>query len=425
MKIITGTNLLLFFILTLFFAVYFVLSVPYFSGDVKNHIVWGRSILEESPKGFYGRYFHDYSFPNYPPVSMLSFAGSVWLFDGTKQLVTELDKIPYFPSVFVTWMNEENVEVSFLKIPAILPFVLTAALIFYFAKSFKFSNKKAFKYLLLFLLNPAFFYLAVVWGQNDFTQVLFILLAIYFLFKKSFYLSVIFAGFSILSKQTVLMVWGIFILTLIKVFNMQKAVIGVLVSVILLWLMYMPFNENSLLWPFAFYNETLRTTGLLVADNAVNFWGVLSRFRPADSQEVILNLKLEYWGFLFFSLLFLPLLYKYLKSKFTNERFFYFLFMASIVYFFTLTRMHERYLIFGVVFSFILTMLNKNHWFNLVFFSSLLFLNMYKGLYMPDWPLIVDLLNSVQFLSILGVGYLGVLAVNYYNFMYRLRDEKN
>lgn len=423
MKIITGANLLLCSILALFFVVYFVLSVPYFSGDVKNHIVWGRSILTDSPKGFYGRYFHDYSFPNYPPISMLSFAGSVWLFEGTKQLVADLDRIPYFPSVFVTWMNMENVEVSFLKIPAILPFILTAAVIFYFAKSFKLGKRKSFYFLLLFLFNPTFFYLAVVWGQNDFTQVLFILLAVYFLFNKSFYSSVIFAGFSILSKQTVLMVWGIFILTLIKLFNLQKAMLGVLISAILLWLVYLPFNEDSLIWPFAFYNETLRTTGLLVADNAINFWGILSRFRPADSQEIIFNLKLEYWGFLLFVLLFLPLLYKYLKSKFTKERFFYFLFMASIVYFFALTRMHERYLIFGAVFAFILTMLNKKHWFNLFFFSSLLFLNMYKGLYMPDWSLLVNLLNSVPFLSILGVGYLGVLAVNYYYFMYRLEDE--
>lgn len=412
--------IILFFV---FFIIFFLLSVPYYSGDVKNHIVWGRSILKEGPKGFYGRTFHDYSFPNYPPVSMLSFAGSVWLFDSSKDLIAALDTIPAFPSIFVKWINNENVEVSFLKIPAILPFVLSGLVIFYFGKLFRKDFKESCFYVLLFILNPAFVYLSVVWGQNDFAQVLFILTAILFLLKDNFYPAIIFAAFSVLSKQTVLMVWGLFILTVLKLYGVLKVSVGFVISVILLWLMYLPFNEKSLTWPFSFYNQTLRTTGLLVADNAINYWGLLSRFRQSDSQEIIF-LKLEYWGFLFFAVLFLPVLYKYLKTKFSKELLIYFLFMASIIYFFTLTRMHERYIIFAVVFAHILTMINKKYWFNLTFFSLLLLLNMYKGLLMPDIPALAEALKSVTFLSILGVGYLIVLVVNYYYF-FRLKNEKD
>lgn len=424
MNIKANTGFYLVLILAIFFVVFFVLSVPYFSGDVKNHKIWGRSILEDGPKGFYGRVFHDYSFPNYPPVSMLSFAGSVWLFDRTRDLIMQLDRIPFFPSLFVKWINFENVEISFLKIPAILPFVFSGGVIFYFGKIFKKNFKESIRYTLFFLLNPAFIYLSVVWGQNDFSQVLFILLAILFLFKERFSPAAFFAGLSILSKQTVLMIWGLFLLTTARVFGIRKAIIGFLVSVIMLWFFYLPFNEGSAIWPFTFYNETLRSTGFLVADNAINYWGLLSRFRPSDSQEIIF-LKLEYWGFIFFGVLFLPVIYKFFKTKFSKELFIYFLFMSSIIYFFSLTRMHERYLIFGVVFAHLLTMVNKKYWFNLVFFSSLLLLNMYKGLLMPDIPELVSLLKSVTVLSILGTGYLLILVSNYYFFIFKLKNEKD
>ncbi len=407
-----------------FLVFYFFLSIPYFSGDVNNHIVWGRSILDEGPGGFYGRYFHDYSFPNYPPISMLSFAGSVVLFDWVKNSIMNLNHYPVFPSGLVNFINYENVLVSFLKIPAILPFVLSAGAIFYFAKLFKKSDKKAFIYMLLFLLNPAFFYLAVIWGQNDFTQVFFVLLAIYYLLKENFYATSIFAGFAILSKQTALMIWGIILLAIFKNYGFIKAIIAGVISLVLLWIFYIPFNNTGILWPFIFYNETLRTTGLLVADNAINFWGLISQFQPMDSQATA-YLKLEHWGFLFFTALFLPLLYKFAKNKFTSERFIYFLFLASIIYFFALTRMHERYIIFGVVFAQILFMKDKKYLCNLVFFSLLLFVNLYKGLFLPDVPLLKQFSTSIITLNILGFAYLSILAFNYYYFMYKLKDEKN
>ena len=307
------TNSLIILILLVSFIVFFFTSIPYFSGDVKNHIVWGKSILNPGPVGFYGRQFHDYSFPNYPPISMLSFAASVWFYDFAKNTIINLDKLPGFPSLLQIWITDKNVEVSFLKIPAILPFVLCGFLIFLFGKLFKKSYKQSILFTLFFLLNPAFIYLAVIWGQNDFTQVLFILGAILFLLSNKYYWSVVFAAFSILSKQTVLLIWGLYLVTLYKLYGIPKVALGILTSVILVWLLYLPFNEGSLTWPFSFYSETLRSTGLLVSDNAINYWGVLSRFRQVDSQEVFWYLKFEHLGFLFFLVLFLPILLKYLK----------------------------------------------------------------------------------------------------------------
>lgn len=420
------SHLLVPLILLIFFITYFLLSVPYYSGDVKNHIFWGKSILTQGPAGFYGRDMQGWSYPNYPPVSMLSFAASVWLYDFKKAAIYYLNSFPFFPSGLVPWIEHENVYIAFLKIPAILPFILSGWFIFLFAKLFKKNTKQSLIWTILFLLNPGLFYLAVVWGQNDFMQVLFILGAFYFLLKEKFALSFIFAGLAILSKQTVLMVWGIFLISVFKLNRISKSVTALLVSAAVLWLAYLPFNTTGPFWPFTYYNETLKSTGFLVADNAINFWGMYSGFQQLDAAENIFLLSYERWGFLIFAILFIPMAIKYLKTKFSYEILFHFLFLSSITYFFVLTRMHERYLFFGIVFAQLLMMTNKKYWYSLVFFSILYFLNLYRGLFQPDFPILPDLLKNTLFMGGLVICYFAVLIYNYCDFMFKLKNhEKN
>lgn len=409
------------FLSVVLFKIFFLLSVPEFSGDVKNHIAWGKSILAEGTKGFYEREFKDYSFPNYPPLSMLSFAGSAWLYGFTSELFHKLNTYPIFPSELIPWIENENVEISFLKIPAILPFILTGWIIYFFGKIFKKNRKQSFLFALLFIFNPGLFYLSVVWGQNDFMQVFFILSAFYLLLKEQFLLSYIFAGFSILSKQTVLMLWGLFLITVYKNYGTTKSTSALVVSMSVFWLAYFPFNDSSFIWPFAFYNETLsKSTGFLVSDNAVNFWGAYSGFEQLDASTKFYSLSYEWWGFLAFGLFILPMLFKYLKARFSMQLLIQFLFMCSITYFFILTRMHERYLFFGVVFAHLLFMLSRKYWFNLVFFSCFYFLNLYRGLYLPDLPLLPMITKNEIFLISLVVVYFFLLAYNYYDFMFKL-----
>lgn len=412
------------FLSFLLFIIFFLISIPHYSGDVKNHVVWGKSILNEGTKGFYSLEFKEFSFPNYPPLSMLSFAFSVWFYEFSRSSFLNLNSYPIFPSGLIPWIEHENVYISFLKIPAILPFILTGVLIYFFGKLFKQSQKKSLVFALLFLFNPGLFYLSVIWGQNDFMQVFFILGAFYFLLKEKFILSYIFAAFSILSKQTVLMLWGLFLVTVYKKHDLTKSVFALLTSIILFWLVFLPFNNSSVIWPFTFYNETLsKSTGFLVSDNAINFWGAYSNFKQLDASGQVLLLTYERWGFLAFVLSVLPLFYKYLKTKFSNGLLIKFLFLCSITYFFVLTRMHERYLFFGVVFAHLLFMLNRKYWFNLVFFSLFYFINLYRGLYLPDLPLLSMLVKNEIFLISLVVVYFLILAYNYYNFMLKSKNE--
>lgn len=409
------------FLSFIFFISFFMFSIPYYSGDVINHIVWGESIINEGSLGFYAREFKDISLPNYPPVSMLSFAAAYWFYGFLRSTFTALNIYPLFPSGLLPWINSNNVEISFLKIPALVPFVLTGWIIYLFGRLLKKTRKESLIFTLLFLLNPSFIYLAVIWGQNDFAQVFFILGAFYLLLKENYYLSFIFAGLSILSKQTVLMLWGFYLITLFKLKGLNKSVTALAISISLMWLFYLPFNNQGIFWPFVFYNETLtKSTGFLVSDNAINFWGIFSGFEQVDAGKVELLISYEKWGFLAFSIMILPLFYKYLKSKFSNELLISFLFMISITYFFALTRMHERYLFFGVIFAQLLFMIKSKYWFNPVFFSLFYFLNLYRGLFQPDFKPLTSLVYNETFLTLMVVSYLIILAYNYYLFMFKL-----
>ncbi|MEK6882180.1 MAG: hypothetical protein AABY22_21360 [Nanoarchaeota archaeon] len=80
------------------FGIFFVMSLPYYSGDVKNHVIWAQSILDQGIVGFYERYFHDYAFQSYPPISTGLFVVSLGLYNLLYNLIHFLNiQIPVFP----------------------------------------------------------------------------------------------------------------------------------------------------------------------------------------------------------------------------------------------------------------------------------------------------------------------------------------
>lgn len=398
------------------FIAYFLISLPFFSGDVKNHIVWGKSLVEKGTVGFYERQFHDFSFPNYPPVSMGLFALAILFFQGISSLVNFFNtNIPIFPSNLVYFFQWENTLVSFLKLPAILPGIGLGYLIYLF--------KPKIWPVIIFLINPAIIYLAVIWGQNDLLQFFFIILAFYFLFIKKLWPSFLAAGLAILSKQTALVLWVVFLVAVFRQYGWKKVILAILTTVILFYLAYLPFHQFSLTWPFEFYNKTLTySTGFLISDNALNFWGAVSNFEKVDAAQNIILIPWVWWGYLIFLIFFTPLTYLFLKSKFSNERLFHYAFIVSLIYFFTLTRMHERYLIPAVILISILVSFNKKYWASLIFVTVFHFLNLYRGLYLPFIPMVAYFVKSIIFLQTLVVLYSAVMALNLYQFIKSKND---
>lgn len=395
---------------------YFWISLPYYSGDVKNHVAWGMSLLEDGSYGFFDRKFPGYSFPTYPPLIMYSFALSWGFYQSMMGLTYWLNSVVgIFPSLVVHWMEWENVWISFLKLPGMIATIVFAGVIPWILKKSgeKLSIKNPYLMASLIIFNPAVIYVSSVWGQTDLVQNLFLLLAIGLLFAKRFWLSFILAGIALMTKHTILLLWGVYIFYLLKEFGFKKSLYAVGVSLGIFYLSYLPFHSFSLIWPLQFYYSNFTLVDFGIAENAINMWGVLQDFKYLSVTQSFLGLSYNAWGYLLFLVPVLPLTYLFWVRKTTAYQLFYYLFMVSAFYFLFFTRMHERYMIPVVLFLSILFCIKKFHIYNLIYFTFLHFINVYRGLYQPNIPFVYDLARSNQFLLLLAMGYVVFMAYNY------------
>lgn len=408
------------------FLFYFLVSIPYYSGDIKNHLAWAKNIDSQGLYGFYEREIKDIAFPNYPPLSMLMFYLSWKLYQLTLLVVTLLNSyLGIFPSNLIYFFKWENVEIAFLKMPAILATLMIAWCIYLLNKAF---FKKSKKYLLLtlsfFLFNPATIYLTSVWGQIDLLPSSFLLFAIFFLFKSNIYLSLILGSLSLLTKQTVIIFWIVYAILVLKKFGIKYISLGIIFSIVIFYVFYLPFHTFSLTWPFELYMKNFSLVAFSTGENAINFWGYLSNFARQSDLNKFLFLTYQQWGYILFGLQLVVVLFLFYFSKFTYKRLFFSLGIITISYFFFLTRMHERYLIPAVAFFGILALLEKRFLISLIIFSSINFINLYRGLFQPDIIILKTLTNSIFFLKILFWTYLFLLIYNYYVFIKDFKNEK-
>ena len=180
-KLASIRYLLLFaFVLRLLF-VYFQ-----YSGDIGNHLAWGRGALEGT-LGFFHKSFPGFNQPNYPPITILLFSLSAWFYQFMQTLVISINQaVLLFPSKIVPLMETLNMQAAFIKLPAILADLGIGWLIYKLAPVKKKSSRLIASS--LYLLNPAVIYISTVWGQIESIPIFFTLLSLYIL-KKNYYLS--------------------------------------------------------------------------------------------------------------------------------------------------------------------------------------------------------------------------------------------
>lgn len=411
-------SVILFFVLSAFL---FWLSLPIYSGDIKNHVVWAESIIENGPLGFYERTFRGFAFPNYPPLAMLLFVISSYLYTLAKNAAFLLNNLPIFPSNIVHFLEWENTLISFLKLPAVFSTVGLGFLNYYIVKNLK-PNLNKYISTILLVINPSIIYLSAVWGQIDVLPIFFILLSFYLLFKNKIWLSLFIVALSLLTKQTVILFWGIYMLTLLKFKGIKWVIKGWVISFIIFYLSYLPFHPPSLTWPLELYKLNFSLVAFSVSENSINLWGMLYNYKSSDDTVRFLNITLQQWGYLLFLVSSLPAVLFYIKSKVSLNRLILFCTLISLNYYFFLTRMHERYLAPAVIFLTILALINKRHFIPLLYFSILYFLNLYRGLLQPDNKFLVGLVQNNDFLNVLVIIYSGFIIYFSYIFLNKKND---
>ncbi len=389
------------------FFFYIVLSFPYYSGDIKNHLAWAQSLDTQGFMGFYERDFPGYAFPNYPPVAMTLFWLS-WKFYQLKYaLVWWLNlNVSFFPSQLVPFMQWENVVISFQKLPAMVSTLGVGVVIYKLLELLKVSSKVRLSATAIFLLNPATLYLSSIWGQIDFLPLFFFLWSVLLLFKKKLGWSYLLAGLALLSKQTVLIFWFVYLAVIFKQYGIKQSIRCILLTIVMFYASYLPFHSFSLTWPFELYYKNFTLVAESTSENAINLWGFFYDFVRHDDRSKWLGLSLQTWGFLMFAITIIPTGIYFIFKKITLEKFLEFLMLISFLDFFFLTRMHERYLAPGLVFLVLIAAIKRKRYFYiLLFFVFLYALNLYRGLYQPDIPLFVEMGESIWFMKMLVVGY--------------------
>lgn len=314
-----------------------------YSGDIGNHLAWGRGALEGT-LGFFQRSFPGFNQPNYPPITIILFSLSAWYYQFMQALIISINQaIPLFPSKIVPLMETLNMQAAFMKLPAILSDLGIGWLIYKLAPVKNKSHRLIASS--LYLLNPAVIYISTVWGQIESIPIFFILLSLSIL-KKNYYLSHVFFTLAILSKQTALWLLPIFLILWLKKYSLKSFLQGASLQVVVFILIYLPFTFN-LLEPFKLYLQTLSGSSSLVSDAAWNLWHYLYPVSTPDSTTLLLHLSVRSSSILLLAFLIIFIIFKYSKNKLTL---FQSLFWLSLVAFFFQTRVHERHLFPALVF---------------------------------------------------------------------------
>jgi len=350
MKVNKSKSLFLFLLLGLLFR----LSIAYFqySGDVRNHIAWGEGMLS-GMFGFFDQKFAGFNDPNYPPLTIILFGLSSWLYQIFGKLVSFLNQtIPIFPSKLVFLMPTLNMKALFLKLPSIFADIGIAWTIYHLTSSKKETIKKLV--VGLFLFNPAVIYLSTVWGQIESIPILFLLLSLLALKKnkssskissQNFYLSHLFFILAALSKQTALWLLPVFIVLWLKNKPLKIFLQGLFLQVIVFVLLYLPFT-HSLIKPFVLYLQTLAGSSTLASEAVWNIWHFIYPPSTQDS-TLLLGLSIRLWSILLILLSIAFIIIKFSKNKLTLYQS---LFWLSLAAFFLQTRVHEKHLFPALVF---------------------------------------------------------------------------
>lgn len=410
-------NKLLVFLLLLGLILRLVISVQIYSGDVNNHIAWGKDILKLGPRGVYGREFairYGTLPPTYPPIPLVVFTLSQAAYDWSYRTSWDLNlRFKIFPSNLIHFLEDQDSLPAFFKIWAILADIGIAWLVYKFAPSFKLLAAS------LVLFNPAFFYNSAYWGQIDSIPIFFLLASFYaLLWPKRPILSAILFILALLTKQSSIILIPLYSLAFVSRFSLKTVTFSIIASLLVFWLSFIPFYQsgNLISFPFTTYLNKIQTgSGSdYVTDHAFNFWALITGLgKISDVIPFWGGIPYVWWGYLFFAILLLGTLF--IKPIFAAS-------LTPLAAFLFLTKMHERYLLPSLAFLLLACTFRPKLFPAFIFLSLFYFLNLYHNWWAPRIPWLVNFISQTSVINTSIIISIGILFTLYMQF---LRYERN
>ncbi|HTA38451.1 MAG TPA: phospholipid carrier-dependent glycosyltransferase, partial [Candidatus Acidoferrales bacterium] len=280
---------------------------------------------------------------------------------------------------------------TLVKLPAILADLGVGVLLYAMARRFA-SATIALGTAALYLLNPAIIYNSAIFGQVDSISAGFALLAVFLLFrsddgapdKPSWYL--VFAwvalAYSLLIKPQAAVVLPLFLAYPWVDASRRRARliatgIGLVAALVLAVGLTEPFHPGSpieaLLWLLERYAYGSSVYAYNTV-NAFNLWAIRGPFWQPDSNP-ILFFPQSVWGLGLVIAAVALVVWRYVQDR-SQRAFLEGCAIATLAFFILATRMHERYIFDGVLFSIACVPLAKRYLWGAIALSAVLYANL-------------------------------------------------
>lgn len=352
---------------------------PYINkGDILVMEEWSRNLYE---KGLPGSYFREgwvYSFPTQPPLMMLFYWLSRWLYENRYVLAITHNLIKFPPAAILLWLAA-NGPFFFIRLWGILADCASGLLVYLLLKQQKKKETLALSALIFLVFNPITIFISSIWGQVDLLAC-FLSFASFFVFYKRWgkFTSPLFYVLAIMVKPTVLLLLPLYLIFIFRESFLSPAnkktyfifpILGVICSALIIFGTFFPFWDRP--QTFSSFLNSVLTRRILpsakgvskVATSGYTFFTVFFDIdRTLGNYRVVLTL--DQWGQLFFiGIIFATGLMMFKKrepfEKEINHLCFLAYFIAEGTFLFR-TNMAERYFLPAFLFLYLLFFLIKS-----------------------------------------------------------------
>ncbi len=350
-----------------------------FKTDVSTYVAWAIALSQHGLAGFYSRV----GFADYPPgyIYVLAVVGRLWR--------------ALFP-------NDLAALRMLVKLPAILADLGVGLLLYALVRRFA-GVGSALAAAALYLLNPAIIYISASWGQVDSISGGLALLAVYGLLRapstplaagspidKAAVGWIVFAwlafGCSLLIKPQAAVVLPLLVaFAFVRPDRRRERLVataaGILAALLLALVLTEPFQPsnpiaalNWLLQRYAFGSNVYPYNTV----NAFNLWALRGSLWMPDAQS-ILGLPQYAWGLLLVVAALALIVWRYLQDR-SESALVEACAIATLAFFVLATRMHERYLFNGLLFTIACIPFARRYLWGAIALSVVLFANLQYSL---------------------------------------------
>lgn len=389
-----------------------------FQNDIESFASWAITLAQHPFSQFYG----SAGFADYPPgyFYILALVGHAWL------PLHGLD--PHFEILY-----------RLVKVPAILADLGVGVLLFALVRRFT-TQTWALIVAGLYLLNPATVTISAAWGQVDAIAGGLALLAFHLLVRSGDLSDDrtarwIVGAWAVLAYSLLIKPQAAVLVPLFVAYawadpqrrgvRLRATLGGMVVALVLAWLVALPFHPS--LDPIAvlawLYERYAYATSVYPFNsvNAFNLWTAPHKFWEPDNTLVgfgAFALPQYVWGIALVVLSVAMLVWRYLQER-TDAALLEASALALLAFFMLATRMHERYVFDGVLFTLAAVGIARRYLVAAVIFSLVLFFNLTYSLdylaFMQHpvagvdpkdlWPLRTHLLSALNVATFFVLGY--------------------